>query len=59
MEEEEKSSDLEESFKVLKDELENRRQKLNSALDELNFQAQVSEEIAWTTEKIRLLDIED
>ena len=53
-----KVEQLQVAQKGLGDALEQRRNVLSSALDDLHFASTVDEEISWTGEKIRMLDIE-
>ena len=55
--EEEKTAELGTCWADLKAAMEVRREKIDAAVAELSFQSTVNEEIAWATEKIRLLDV--
>ena len=58
----EKAEELKTTWNELNNAMDTRRAAINATLNELNFQSAVTEEIAWTTEKTRLLgntEVED
>ena len=56
MNENERSAELKATWEELNAAMEKRRAKISATLDELSFQSAVSEEIAWSTEKVLLLN---